>query len=132
MEILEITEENIDTLLAGQGILIIDAWAAWCGPCRMFAPVFEKAAAAHVEHTFAKLDTETNKQLVGDLGIKHIPTLLIYREGILLYREAGSPKAETLEDLIAQVESLDMDMVRAELAARQEQVSDPESNSDDT
>jgi thioredoxin 1 len=126
MEILEITEENIDSLLAREGTLIIDAWAAWCGPCRMFAPVFEKAAVEHSAHTFGKLDTEANKSLVKDLGIKHIPTLLIYRDGILLYREAGSPNTEVLSDLIKQVEDLDMDGVRADIEAKKKQASDSE------
>jgi thioredoxin 1 len=118
LSILEISEANIDALLAREGILVIDAWAAWCGPCRQFAPVFDQAAANHPEHTFGKLDTEADEKLVEDLGIRHIPTLLIYRDGILLYRKAGSPKSEVLEDLIDQVEKLDMDAVRADLAAR--------------
>ena len=117
MEIINISEDNIDGLLARAGVLIVDAWAPWCGPCRQFAPVFEKTAAAHSEHTFAKIDTEANKDLTAELDIKHIPTLLIYHDGILLYRNAGSPKAEVLEKLITQVATLDMDMVRADIEA---------------
>ena len=117
MEILDISEDNIDALLARAGVLIVDAWAPWCGPCRQFAPVFEKAAADHSEHTFAKIDTEANKDLAAELEIKHIPTLLVYRDGILLYRKAGSPAAEVLENLITQIEAVDMDMVRADVEA---------------
>jgi len=125
-EVIELTSENFDDVASLDGIVVIDAWAAWCGPCRMFKPVFEAAAAKYPSHTFAKLDTEVHKELVQSLGIKHIPTLLIYREGILLYREAGSPSADVLDDIVGQVEGLDMDVVRADLAA------DAESGTDGT
>jgi len=118
-EILDLNPETFADAVAQDRIVLVDAWAAWCGPCRVFAPIFEKAADDHPDHVFAKLDTEAHKDLVGKLGIVNIPTLMIYREGILLYHEAGSPTADVLEDLIKQVESLDMAVVRAEIAAEE-------------
>ena len=118
-EVLELTPETYDKTVSQDSIVLVDAWAAWCGACSKFAPVFEKAAAQYPQHVFAKLDTQAHMGLVNELSIVHIPTLLIYREGILLYREAGSPDAAALADLISQVQKLDMDMVRADLAAEQ-------------
>lgn len=117
MSTLDLTAGNFDSCVESDGIVVVDCWAAWCGPCRQFAPVFERVAARHPECVFAKLDTEANRELVQSLGIKHIPTLLVYREGVLLYREPGSPAEADLEDILAQVTGLDMDQVRAEIAA---------------
>lgn len=118
-EVLELTPETYDKTVDQDRIVLVDAWAAWCGACRKFAPVFEKAATDYPQHVFAKLDTQAHMGLVQELNIVQIPTLLIYRDGIMLYREAGSPDAVALADLISQVENLDMDMVRADLAAEQ-------------
>lgn len=103
------------------GIVLVDWWAAWCGPCRMFAPVFEKASETHPDITFAKVDTEAEPALSGSAGITSIPTLMIFRDGVLLYSQPGALPAEALEDLIAQASALDMAEVKAEAANRAEQ-----------
>lgn len=98
------------------GIVLVDWWAAWCGPCRMFAPVFEKASEAHPDITFAKVDTEAEPALSGSAGITSIPTLMIFRDGILIYSQPGALPAPALEDLISQARALDMDEVRRQVA----------------
>jgi thioredoxin 1 len=117
MSILDLTADTFDATVTRDGIVVVDCWAAWCGPCRQFGPVFERVAARHPDCLFAKLDTEAHRELVQSLGIQHIPSLMVYRDGILLYREPGSQKEEDLEDVLAQVASLDMDEVRADIEA---------------
>jgi thioredoxin 1 len=102
------------------GIVLIDFWAAWCGPCRQFAPVFEKVSEANPDVTFAKVDTEAEPELAGRYGITSIPTLIAYRDGIPVFGQPGSLPQPALEDLLRQVRGLDMDEVRSTYA---EQVS---------
>lgn len=101
------------------GIVLIDFWAAWCGPCRQFAPVFEEASEKHPEITFAKVDTEDQQQLAAEYGVSSIPTLVIYRDGIPLFGQPGALPAQALESVIEQVEKLDMDEVRTKWEASQ-------------
>lgn len=115
MATVNLTAEDFEATVLADGITLVDWWAAWCGPCRMFAPVFEQASEDRPHITFAKVDTEEQQGLAAAAGISSIPTLMIFRDGILLYSEAGALPAPALNDLIDQVEQLDMDMVRAEV-----------------
>lgn len=115
MATIDVTEETFEQTVSGEGITLVDAWADWCGPCKRFAPVYEKASEQHTDATFAKLDTEANQALAAALQIQSIPTLMIFRDGIMVFREAGALPPAALEDLITQVKGLDMDEVRRQV-----------------
>lgn len=115
MATIDVTEETFEQTFSGEGITLVDAWADWCGPCKRFAPVYEKASEQHTDATFAKLDTEANQGLAAALQIQSIPTLMIFRDGIMVFREAGALPPAALEDLITQVKGLDMDDVRRQV-----------------
>ena len=118
MGTIALSEATFEGTVTGSDIVLVDWWASWCGPCHMFAPVFEDAAANHPDIVFAKVDTEAEPALAGTARIMSIPTLMVFREGVLVFSQPGALSAPVLEDLITQVRALDMDAVRAELAAR--------------
>jgi thioredoxin 1 len=119
MATVTLTTENFDEVVGGSGMVFVDFWAAWCGPCRRFAPVFEDAAGRHPDVVFGKVDTEAQPQLAAAFGIQSIPTLLIARDGVVLYAEPGALPPAALEELITQAREVDMDDVRRRLADRQ-------------
>jgi thioredoxin 1 len=121
MATLEATASTFDSLVDADGITLVDFWASWCGPCRMFAPVFEAASEQHPDITFAKVDTEAERELAAQASISSIPTLMAFREGILVYAQPGALPAPALEQLITAVRGLDMDDVRRQLAAENEE-----------
>ena len=116
MSTVKLTAETFESTITGNEIVFVDWWAAWCGPCRMFAPIYEKASEENPDIVFAKVDTEAEPALSGQAGITSIPTLMIFRDGIQLFGQPGALPAPALEDLIRQVKALDMDEVRREIA----------------
>jgi thioredoxin 1 len=108
----ELTLETFEDTVAREGITLVDFWAGWCGPCRMFAPIFEEAAVENPDVVFGKVDTEAQQELAGGLQIMSIPTLMVFRDGILLYSQPGALPKAALDDIITQARALDMDEVR--------------------
>ena len=118
MATVELTSENFEAMTGGEGLALIDFWASWCGPCRVFGPVFERVSGRHADAVFGKVDTEAQPGLAGGFGISSIPTLMVIRDGIILYAQPGALPEPALEQLIAKARELDMDEVRASVAAR--------------
>jgi len=119
----ELTQQSFEQTVNAGGIVLIDWWASWCGPCRMFAPTYEKVAAKHPDIVFGKVDTEAQQALAGSFDIRSIPTLMILRDKVLLFSQAGAMPEAALEDIIRQVRALDMEKVRSEIAEQEKKAS---------
>lgn len=121
MTTVNLTADTFVDTIRQDGIVLVDWWASWCGPCRMFAPVYQKAAETHEDIVFAKVDTEAEQGLSGEAGITSIPTLMAFRDGILVFSQPGALPPTALEEVITAVRSLDMDEVRDQLAEQESQ-----------
>ena len=122
MATIDLTHASFGAQIEKTGITLVDFWAEWCGPCRMFGPIFETASQKYPEISFGKVDTEAEQQLADEAGISSIPTLMVFREGILLYNKPGALPAEALDEIISSVQRLNMDEIRTEIAQQNEEV----------
>ena len=119
MATVSLTKDGFQAAVEKEGILLIDWWAAWCGPCRSFGPVFERVSEKHPDAVFAKVDTEAEQELAGAFEIRSIPTLMIFRDRVLLYAEPGALPEQALDDIVSKVKALDMEDVRRRIAERE-------------
>ena len=118
MATVDLTDQTFEKAVLDGGIVLVDFWADWCGPCKAFAPIYDSTSAANDDIVFAKVDTDANEALSAAMGIQAIPTLMAFRDGIGVFSQAGALPRPALEDLITQVRALDMDAIRAEIAAQ--------------
>ena len=119
MATVELTKDNFESTVNDNPIVIVDFWAPWCGPCRGFAPVFEKASESHPDVVFAKINSDEQQELAAAFNIRSIPTLMVFREKVILFQQAGARPGQALEQVLAQAKTLDMTKVHAEIAEQQ-------------
>jgi thioredoxin 1 len=124
MATINVGEKEFEKLITESPIVFVDFWAEWCGPCKMFGPVFEAASEKHPDVVFAKVDTEVEQSLAGAAGITSIPTLMAFRDGILLFRQPGALPAPSLEELIVAIKAADMEEIKKEVAAQEAQLTE--------
>ena len=121
MPTIELTKDNFQDIVTKNDLVVIDFWAAWCGPCKGFAPVFEAASAKHTDVVFAKVDTEAEQELAGHYAIRSIPTIMVFREQVIIFSQPGALPAEGLESIITQAQALDMKQVHADIEAQEKE-----------
>ncbi len=121
MATVELTKDNFEDVVTKNDLVVVDFWAPWCGPCKGFAPVFEAASEKHPDVVFAKVNTDVEQEIAGEFGIRSIPTIMLFRENVVLFSQAGALPGEALESIVSQAQALDMKKVHAEIAAEEKE-----------